>query len=177
MKFESHATPLPKTRTWWGGLFVLSLGLLAAGCGSGNGNVSGKVLYQGKPLTTGAVTFFPSSGAGAFISRIEQDGSYRVEKVPVGNAKIAIHIPPAKRARDRAPQSPQQSMVQDIKSGKVKISDETRAKLPSAMKKDLEAASSTGETGPIPAQYSDPEKSGLEYMVTGGSHSYNIELK
>ena len=143
--------------------------------GDGNGNISGKVLYQGKPLRAKAVTFFPSSGSGAFTSRIEQDGSYRVEKVPVGKVKIVI-VPLVERSGTK--QQPKvEAMAKAMKSGKMKISEESRKKMPPGFKEALEDSSSSGGIGPIPAQYTDPEKSVLEYTVIGGSQTHDIELK
>jgi hypothetical protein len=178
MKYESRAKPSPKARQGWRGLFLLSLGMLAAGCSS-KGNISGKVLYQGKPLPAKAVTFFPSSGEGAFSSRIEKDGSYSVEKVPVGRVKIVI-VPVAQESTGPKAQSKAQPkvqvMAQAMKSGKVIISEEARKKMPPGFKEALEGSSSEG-SGQIPAQYTDPEKSVLEYTVIGGSQTHDIELK
>lgn len=42
-------------------LLVMSLGLLAVGCGA-QGEISGTVQYKGKHLTGGIVTFLPPKG-------------------------------------------------------------------------------------------------------------------
>jgi hypothetical protein len=154
------------------GFLVLSLGL-TAGCAP-QGDVSGKVLYRGQPLTGGAVTFFPVTGKGAFTTRIKPDGSYHLPKVPAGKVQIAI-APAAARRID--PQM--QSMIQAIKSGKQKLSPEALEKMPPGMRAALEDPSSPPPaTGPaIPPQYTHPEKSGLEYMVTAGAQTHDVELK
>src|SRR6516165_7184488 len=79
----------PRTRC--GSVLLVSLLIcsLAAGCGKPKGSVSGKVTYQGKPLTAGMVTFSPEKGA-AVNSPIDGEGNYRVENVPVGTAKISV---------------------------------------------------------------------------------------
>ncbi|HEY7423226.1 MAG TPA: hypothetical protein VH682_03195 [Gemmataceae bacterium] len=179
MKYETCDKPSPKTRQGWCGLFVVSLGLLTMGCSS-KGDVSGKVSYQGKPLPARAVTFFPSSGEGAFSSRIEMDGSYRMEKVPVGKVKIVIVPFEQQRAGPKAQPKTQakvQAMAQAVKSGKVHFSEEGRKKMPPGFKEALEDSSSPEGIGSIPAQYTDPEKSVLEYTVTGGEQTHDIELK
>lgn len=174
MKYQSLARALAKTKGWVG-LFVCSLGLFVVGCGS-KGTVSGKVLYQGKPLHAGVVTFFPSSGGGSFTGRIQADGSYRVEKVTPGQAKIAI-VPPtpvaAASGRGRMPPG----MAEAVKSGKIKLSDEARAKMMPGQKKAVESLSSSTEPEAIPQQYSDAAKSGLECRVNGGYQTHDIELK
>jgi len=87
--------------------------LLAVGCGSRTGDVSGKVLYKGKPLSGGSVTFFHSKGASS--SRIDNDGSYTVFKVPVGEAKITVQS-----LRAEGLSTPvRQQMIKAIKSGVV----------------------------------------------------------
>lgn len=169
MTQEPHAHSLAKTKVGVG-FFVLSLGLLAVGC-SGKGTISGKVLYQGKPLRGGAVTFFPSAGGGAFTTHILADGSYSVEKVPPGQAKIAI-APPVQPRSARM-----QAMAKALKSDQVKPSDEMDAKMPTGMKKVLENTAAPTETVSIPEQYRDPDKSGLECTVIAGSQTHDIELK
>ncbi|MBN1394257.1 MAG: carboxypeptidase regulatory-like domain-containing protein [Pirellulales bacterium] len=50
------------------------------GCGSGRPNlalVSGKVTYQGKPVTEGKIVFHPQKGRQA-IGVIDADGNYRL---------------------------------------------------------------------------------------------------
>jgi hypothetical protein len=72
----------------------LGFALLAvSACGTKGGTVSGVVTYQGKPVTTGTVLFL---GADKVPVRapILNDGSYQVTNVPVGEAKIAVMVPP-----------------------------------------------------------------------------------
>lgn len=75
-------------------LYLLTLSLLAlvsSGCGGKTGSVSGKVLYEGKPLPGGYVNFM-SEGATSVVktSEIKADGSYSVSGLPVGPAKITV---------------------------------------------------------------------------------------
>jgi hypothetical protein len=164
-------------------LFVLLLGLSAVGCGlNSKGNISGKVLYDGKPLPGGLVTFVPTSGQGAFTSRLGPDGSYSLEKVPTGPMKIAVKAFPPKQGGGRSGGGRSgggrlKPMADKVKSGKITLSDETRAKMSKGMKEQLEAAAGPKEADvSVPPQYSDPEKSGLQYTVTSGSQTHDVEI-
>jgi len=145
---------------------IVFLLLLSAGCSS-KGAVTGKVLYQGKPLPGGTVTFFCGS-KGTFTSPIKEDGSYNVDKVPAGDVKIGVETQSLNRNRGAIPKMPDgykekfKSMIpQDVDAGEV---------MPGF-------ASSPGKYVSIPEHYSDPEKSGLTYTVTGGQQPHDIELK
>ena len=74
------------------GAGLLLLVMLVAGCKPRVGNVSGIVKFDGKPLTTGTVTFFDEKN-GAFSSPINPDGTYSVSGVRTGRAKIAVAVP------------------------------------------------------------------------------------
>src|SRR5262245_48576180 len=62
---------------------------LASGCGVGRGDVSGKVTYQGKPLVWGTVQFEGSDGM-LKQGNINSDGTYSVQGVAAGEAKVAV---------------------------------------------------------------------------------------
>jgi hypothetical protein len=174
MNRDDRASPLQEAKRLVHGLLVLFLGLAAAGCGSSTGEVTGKVLLKGKPLAGGAVSFFPASGKGSNTSRIKEDGTYTVIKVPVGAVKIVV-APPAAGKLD-----PKIKMLVDaVKSGKTKMSQEEIDKMPQEFRDALdgEGPSSSGHSGKIPKQYTDPEKTVLEYTVTSGSQTHDIELK
>jgi hypothetical protein len=155
-------------------LLILFLGLAAAGCGSATGQVTGKVIFRGKPLSGGAVSFLPASGQGANTSRIKEDGTYTVIKVPVGTVKIVVAPPAAAKLDPKI-----KMMVDAVKSGKTKMSQEEIDKMPPEFREALDSGgpSSSGRSGVIPKQYTDPEKSVLEYTVTSGSQIHDIELK
>ncbi len=74
----------------------LSLGLLAlmSGCGQNihsveHTEVSGKVLFQGKPLSGGRVNFITVQGAFASSGKIDENGQYQL-KAPVGDVRISV---------------------------------------------------------------------------------------
>jgi hypothetical protein len=81
------------SRMAWLGLLVF-----AAGCGSGMGQVEGKVSFQGKPLTGAVVLFVPERGPAA-AGTVKEDGSYRLltrrpgDGAMIGRCKVAIFSP------------------------------------------------------------------------------------
>jgi hypothetical protein len=153
-------------------LILLCVGLLAGGCGPSTGTVTGKVRYNGKPLSSGSVSFLPESGKGSFGARIKEDGSYTIEKVPAGKVKIVVNLgKPGGNDRQKA------MMQQAMKSNKIELSEEARKSMPSTFKDAAEGPQPSGSVTSIPKRYSDPDQSGLELTVTGGQQTHDIELK
>lgn len=69
---------------------LLCLLAAVAGCQSSTASVSGSVIYNGKPIERGAITFTPSDGNGpAFGAMIEQ-GRYTVAKAYPGKRIVRI---------------------------------------------------------------------------------------
>lgn len=66
--------------------------ILACGCGEKVGSISGKVTYKDKPIPVGTVTFFAQKNRVVF-AELEENGSYLVENVPVGEAEITVETP------------------------------------------------------------------------------------
>jgi hypothetical protein len=64
--------------------------LAAAGCGRKTGTVSGKVTLNGEPLKGGNVSFVRSDGVPTKSGTIAEDGTYKIEDVPVGNATVVV---------------------------------------------------------------------------------------
>lgn len=129
---------------------VALLFLGASGCGgSKTGNVSGKVLLNGKPVPGGYVNFFPTGeNTSAKTSPIREDGSYSVPGVPVGMAKITV-----------------QGVAGPVTPTNVQ------------MPKDMEMPRSDRKTVDVPAKYSTTEQSGLTFDVKPGAQEFTIELK
>jgi hypothetical protein len=146
---------------------VLFLLTLAAGCSGSKGTITGKVTYQGQALTGGIVLFVSTAGNGTGRSTIGSDGSYTIENMPAGMAKIAIDTRSAQRPAAGSKGPPGNMMPPE------------GAKVPDAAKKSgvYGSRGRSGNAVAIPENYADPEKSGLEYMVTGGAQTHNIDLK
>ncbi len=131
-------------------LFIALLGLI--GCGKSTGKVTGKVTYQNKPLEFGSVQL--ETSRGAFVGQISSDGSYTVEGVPTGTAKVSITCQDPKYAAYMKQLS---ASARDKSIPKPKGSPEDFNK--------------------IPSKYGDFSTSGLTIDVKGGSQSHDINLE
>ncbi len=141
---------------------VLVPAVLLLGCARGGkrieqAEVSGKVLYQGKPLPGGIIKFV---GANGFVgmSPIDTDGSYKVE-APVGEVQISVDNRMLNRGgvRNKGPKEPPAAKME-------------RPDRPQGGK------AITGTYVPLPSQYTSPESSGLKYLVQRGPQTHDIEL-
>ena len=63
--------------------------LLAAGCGGGKGDLTGKITFGGKPLPKGQVSLQARDGK-MYAADIQPDGSYTITGIPSGSVKIAV---------------------------------------------------------------------------------------
>lgn len=162
---------LPRRKLLASLLVPLLLGHLAAGCSAKKGTVSGKVTYNGNPLTRGMVTFLPESGqGGAFSSPIKEDGTYMVSGVPAGKMKIAV-VPA--RVQNKTAMTPQAG-----KSEIDQVSEKGKKIMPRLAKKFAGVPEPPKTpSSDFPSHYSNPEKSGLECMATGGDQTHDIEMK
>jgi hypothetical protein len=138
------------------------LGLAATGCGS-YGSVSGKITCNGQPLGGGTVVF-TVEGQGSDSSPIGPDGSYHINKVPTGTAKVSVEtlsVKPAGADFRRPPNMPTPPAGQ-IPQGAQPLNYDTQPK---------------GTYVEIPENYSDPNKSGLTYEVKSGSQEKSFDLQ
>jgi len=128
---------------------VITLLTLIVGCGR-TGDVSGQVSFKGKPLVCGTVQF-EASDKTFKQGIINRDGSYSIDGVPVGEAKVAVNSPNPKSGdfqplqREGRPPPP------------------PRPEIPGWF--------------PIPAEYQDLSKPRLTYTIKSGDNTINIELK
>jgi hypothetical protein len=131
---------------------VLGLGLLvlfAVGC-AGRGDVSGTVTFNGKPLVFGTVTFEGSDGSLQY-GNIKPDGSYTVNGVALGEAKVAVS--------STNPKSSDFQPLQREGGPKPKARPEIKGWFR------------------IPEIYDTPYKSGLTYKINSGANTIDIKLK
>jgi hypothetical protein len=140
------------------------LGLLLCGCnpsGMGpQGQVSGKVTYQGKPLPGGRVTFLTSKGL-IFSGPIDAEGNYKV-KAAVGEAKVSVD----------------NSMLKKDEAPKVDIRHPPGVTPPPGVQVEADNSSAiTGTYVPLPARFQSPDSSGLTCNVQSGSQTHDIDLK
>jgi hypothetical protein len=156
MKVFSHALLRPFRL----GL-ALSLFLMVTGCGGSKGTISGKVLYKGEALKGGQVSFVSDSGGGGQASINPEDGSFKMEKVPLGPGTFAVQ-PPMNNPPPMMPSSA--APPKDVK-------------LPGGIDPSTYNKRTKGADVKIPEKYKDSRTSELKYTVTGGSQDHNVELK
>jgi len=132
---------------------LLALGV--AGCGGGGtGTVTGKLTSHGQPLKGGNMTFVSADGR-SFLATIGEDGSYTVDNVPVGEAKITVETESLKR----------------------------QARLPMGKRpadapgpKQTDPAEAAKHYVKIDPKYAQAELSPLTYTVKAGKQEYDIKL-
>jgi hypothetical protein len=160
----------------WPGL-VGRLGLLlllpaVAGCGSGQGKVSGRVLYGGAPLPGGRVTFRPADPKQNSVSaELDAQGNYQVV-LPAGEVKVCVDN------RELEPAPPLGGTV--LPPG---LSPEVRKALGAGKPNrsrpnppDDAPEKPSGRYVKIPDRYYEIETSGLQFTVEGGDQKRDIEL-
>ena len=159
------------TRSGRGSLPVL-LGfvLLAVGCSS-KGSVNGKVMFKGKPLPGGTVTFTPESGGGGGSGEINpQEGTYKVENLPTGKMKVTVkpYQPPV--VSRGGPQGAPKDFMDKMKSH---LPEGVAMKAPG----EVEKQSGAKPVKDFPAtNYSEVETTTLKFTVKGGQNEYNIDI-
>ncbi len=139
------------------GCLLIGLFLIAAGCGSGRrraaetADISGKVTYNGKPVTGGQVSFVAEDG---FASNgiIDEQGNYTV-KAPVGNVKISVN---------------NTMLQQRPEGGKMGAGPRPNAPEPEKMK---------GTYVQLPFKVLTPDASGLSYTVKPGQQTFDIQIR
>jgi hypothetical protein len=149
---------------------ALLLLLIIAGCGEPVGRVHGLVTYQGKPLTEGTVAFLDANNQ-TYLAEVKNDGTYEA-KIPRGKCRVVVQV---QEVRPPSRPNPRADAGKDM-TAKVMASNEDMAKsgrLPTPPAVPSPAKGSTL----IPAQYNDPNKSGLSLDVSGADQNYPIELK
>ena len=127
------------------------LGLAGAGCGGGIGTVSGTVTYQNKKVVSGTVMIVASDSL-PYYSPIDKDGTYSVENVPAGEAKVSVTSldPSGPKGRPGAPKRPVEKKEPAV-DPKLWFS--------------------------IPDRYADFSNSGLTVNVRRGPNTYDIKLE
>jgi len=139
-------------------LLAISLGSLA-GCGGGVGDVraglvpvTGKVTLDGKPLTTGTISFIAGDGKESYTSQIDGSGSYTLAASPTspgalpGDYKVIVIAVEAPKMADP---------MKDVAAGP-----------------DMGAPKSL-----VPEKYKTAETSGLTGTVPKSGGTINFDLK
>ena len=130
-------------------LFALPLLFCLAGCGrASRASVSGRVSYRDVPLPAGTVSFI-AQDSNVVESAPIQNGQYTIARAPLGPVKVTVTTPPAANATQMGQRVPGKT----IEGGADKVV-------------------------PVPAEYGNPEQSGLRYTVTKEEkQTFDIPLK
>ena len=74
-------------------VFFVAAVAISGGCSSDppSAEVSGNVTYDGKPIETGTISFFPRDGKGATSGGVIIDGAYTAKNVPFGEMDVKFH--------------------------------------------------------------------------------------
>jgi len=144
-----------------GGPLVLlaAAALTSAGCGgAATATVTGKVSSNGVALKGGNVTFLSTEGKRTVTGPINEDGTYKLEKVPVGKVKILVETESLNPAtKPKVQYGPPKDQV--MPGGYAPPNFEEMAK----------------RYRKIPEAYAKEEMTPLEYTVTSGSQEYDIK--
>jgi hypothetical protein len=143
-------------------VLILSCPLIALmGCGGSNktATVSGKVTYNGAPVTGGTLMFYSEGKTEPTPGPINADGTFAFGGVPTGPMKVVVETDSVKK----------QVAGDYMHMDKMKPPE---GKGPTGM---------VSTTPPvyvkIPAKYLKPDKTDLTCDVKSGSNSFNFELK
>jgi hypothetical protein len=153
---------------------ALALAASSVGCGGQKtAKISGKVLFQGRPLPGGLVTFYPMEGQSNPASAIiGEDGSYSLNNAPLGTVKITVsnltlkkgEVPPIGMSNASA------TFTLTSKEAIAKAREGKEIPQPKGSK-------ISGTYVPIPASYANIKTTGLDYSVEGRSQDYDIVIR
>ena len=145
-------------------LFVSATVLFLVGC-SGDphqrGQLHGTVTYKGKPLTNGMVIFM-GADQQSHIADLDQNGSYKIDRIPFGPVKVAIQ-----QQQPRPASRPKPSA--NTKGGMSESKDAAR---------EVEPPPEPKQSGVmVPVIYNNAESSGLVFEMKESNQEWNGELK
>ena len=135
---------------------IVLTALAATGCGPKAGSLSGKVTYQGKPLRWGNVvaiwTGGPPGSPNSGTSKLTDDGSYDIGKVPAGGTvQLYVEVPQIPMGGGISSHTPSPEVVKQTKE---KLGYEE-----------------------IPEKYRSAKTSGLSVEIKPGANKFDITIQ
>jgi hypothetical protein len=112
--------------------------------------LTGKVTYQGKPVSVGAIYFHGPAGEVA-MGNLTDTGTFVATDIPVGEVRVSL------RVQDPGVYS-QQLQGAGGRGAKTRPKDEDKVTS-------------------VPAKYSDPATSGLAYTITPGLTALDVTIE
>jgi hypothetical protein len=150
--------------TFWyrvyGGTAAVGVLLVVVGLfflGKPKGTVTGRVTFRGRPVMYGAVVLVGKDGIAA-AGRIETDGTYTVEKAPVGEVSVGVV------SKDPV----YVHRVTVLKNTREQVTAAALAPPPGVDRR---------KWMPLPQQYEDPTSSGLSTTIRKGTNEFDINLR
>lgn len=143
---------------------------LAAGCAPGQGRLTGHVLFDGKRVPGGTLTFVPADLKGqAVATSVDESGSYAVQ-LPAGEFLVSFDnqqfapLPPR-----GAPPLPK-GLSADVAS---KLGRTGAAPAPPA---EPAVGAQSGRYVKVPDRYRMAETAGLKVTVKAGDQQHDVEM-
>jgi hypothetical protein len=89
--------------------------LIMAGCDSGppTAEISGNVTYDGKPIETGNISFYPRNGKGTTSGGVIVNGAYTAKSVSFGEMEVKINASKVVRKRKLYPNDPKSPEIDE----------------------------------------------------------------
>jgi hypothetical protein len=160
-------------RPWFLGRWGLpALLVVAAGCGPGQGEVSGRVTYKKAPVPGGLITFRPAAArVNSVTVEIDKDGNYPAVTLPGGEVHVCIDnrelAPPVEfgEVNLNVPLTPEARKNLGVKKEKPRRAEPKKR-----------APKRTDRYVVIPERYHLAETSGLSFTVKRGAQRKDFEL-
>jgi len=135
---------------------LLTMAILL-GCSGGDsreyGSLSGKVMLNGEPASSGTILNFLNTKNGVATSaRVEDGGTYKVPRVQVGSYNVAVNSQGSNATEEVDPDA----AMQQIESGSYETPD---------------------EKSQIPEKYTVPEQSPLTVTIEVGKNNKDFDVK
>jgi hypothetical protein len=155
---------------WLGIRCSLVLILLAlAGCGSGTGEVKGRVTFRGKPVVFGSVVMVGADNKLA-SGPLDAKGRYAINGVPLGTVQVAVVSP------NPAPPPPSPEWIKRQEEEMKRLAKEL-GKTPPTFPTSPVPKVDRSKWFPLPKQYELADSSGITTTIHNGDNTFDIELK
>ncbi len=126
------------------------------GCGGPpHGAVNGIVRFEGQPVAAGRITVLCEGGGKPVFFADIQDGAYRIERAPVGSARVTVQAFATHPAAGSVPVPPGAGPALPIPASVPRVG------------KPLDG---------FPERYLNPDASGLTFEIVAGPQTHDIEL-
>ena len=137
----------------------LASGLTAIACGGTNvkhkttgSTLTGTVKFGGESVPFGLI--LASSGLISTQGKIGEDGSYRIENVPIGEVLIGVNT----------------------EAGRGDFMSKTMGDVYSGPQGGKAKGKTNVKFVDVPAKYADPKKSGFKTNIVAGDNTFDIEI-